>query len=152
MVTQVPIMKTTFLFTIDVESKTEGDPNEDVLGRIRGYAGNFGIELMMDLLEQRHVRGTFFLNAYEIARHGESVMANAARLIHSRGHDIELHTHPRPMYRFYGMNGASLDEQVAILEKGISLIRKWTGKTVIAHRAGAFEANMDTLRAWKRQG
>lgn len=121
----------------------------DVFGVVPGRRENFGIELMMDLLESHNARGTFFLNVYEAAKHGDAAIASAARLIHSRGHDLELHTHPRPMYRFYGMSDATLNEQVAVLEKGISLIEQWTGKRVVAHRAGAFCANMDTLRAVK---
>ena len=141
------IMKTTFIITVDVESKTRGDPSQDVLGTIPGYQGNYGIERIMDLLEEHQARATFFLNVYESARHGDEVMSRAAKMIHSRGHDLELHTHPRPMFKFYGMSGASLDEQKAILERGLSLLEEWTGKRAVAHRAGAFSANTDTLRA-----
>lgn len=106
----------------------------------------------MDLLESHQVRGTFFLNVYEIAKHGDEIMARAARSIHSRGHDLELHTHPRPMYRPYGMSQASFEEQLEILAKGIALVAGWTGKRVVAHRAGAFLANGDTLRALAAAG
>lgn len=140
-------MKTTFLFTVDVESRSEGDPECDILGSLPGHAERYGIEKIMDILESVQARGTFFLNAYEMAKHGENLLANAARLIHSRGHDLELHTHPLPMYRFYGMSKAPLEDQVAILKKGISLLEQWTGKQVIAHRAGAFAANAATLHA-----
>ncbi len=74
-------------------------------------------------------------------------MSRAARMIHSRGHDLELHTHPRPMFNVYGISEAPLGEQKFILEKGMSLLENWTGKHVVAHRAGAFSANTDTLRA-----
>lgn len=145
-------MKTTFLFTVDVESRSWGDPSQDVLGTLPGHPGSFGIELMMDILDSHQVRGTFFLNVYEIAKHGDEAIASAARSIHSRGHDLELHTHPRPMYRPYGMSHAALEEQVAILKRGIALIHEWTGKRVVAHRAGAFLANGDTLRAVEAAG
>lgn len=140
-------MKTTFVVTIDVETRTHGDSSQDISGVIPGYPGNFGIEKIMDVLEEQQARGTFFLNAYEVAKHGEDVVRSAARLIHERGHDLELHTHPRPMFRFYGMSQASFDEQNAILEKGIMLLKGWTGGKVVAHRAGAFAANTDTVRA-----
>lgn len=146
-------MKTVFLFTVDVESRLSGDgPDRDVFGAIPGYAELFGIEKLMDLFDAYQARGTFFLNVYEIARHGEEAMARAARTIHARGHDLELHTHPRPMYTFYGMSQARLDEQVGILQRGKSLLEQWTGKKVIAHRAGAFSANSDTLRAAEAVG
>lgn len=140
-------MKTTFIVTVDVETRTHGDSSQDISGVIPGYPGNFGIEKIMDVLEEHRTCGTFFLNVYEIAKRGEDVVRSAARLIHERGHDLELHTHPRPMFRFYGMSQASFDEQKAILEKGIALLEGWTGKKVVAHRAGAFSANADTLRA-----
>lgn len=144
--------KTAFLFTVDVESRLPGGPDRDILGVLPGQRERFGIERMMDLLESEQVRGTFFLNVYEVARHRDNSIAEIAKLIHLRGHDLQLHTHPRPMYRYYGMNHASFEEQVAILEKGISLIQGWTGKRVVAHRAGAFAANGATLRAVETTG
>lgn len=143
----VATMNTTFIVTVDVETRTQGDSARDISGAIPGYQENFGVEKIMDLLEEHHALGTFFVNAYEIAKHGDDVVPSTARLIHDRGHDLELHTHPRPMFEFYGMSQASLGEQQAILEKGISLLETWAGKKVVAHRAGAFAANTDTMRA-----
>jgi peptidoglycan/xylan/chitin deacetylase (PgdA/CDA1 family) len=140
-------MATTFLFTVDVESRSRGNPEQDIFGELPGHAGNHGIGLMMDLLERHQFRGTFFLNVYEAAKHGEEALASVARAIHDRGHDLQLHTHPRPMYRPYGMSQAPFEQQVEILEKGIALLKEWTGKRVVAHRAGAFLANGETLRA-----
>lgn len=140
-------MKTTFIVTVDVESRTHGDSSQDISGVIPGYQGNYGIEKIMDQLEEHQARATFFLNVYEIGKRGDGVIQPAARLIHDRGHDLELHTHPRPMFGVYGMDQAPLSEQHAILEKGASLLEGWTGKRVVAHRAGAFAANTDTVRA-----
>lgn len=140
-------MKTTFILTVDVETRTHGDSSQDISGAISGYEGNFGIKKIMDLLEEHRACGTFFLNVYEIAKRGDEPIRSAARLIHYRGHDLELHTHPRPMFGIYGLNQAPLAEQQAILEKGVSLLETWTGKKVVAHRAGAFAASIDTVRA-----
>jgi hypothetical protein len=107
---------------------------------------------MMDMLEAQNLRGTFFLNPYEIAIHGDEFTAQAARQIHARGHDLELHTHPLPVFRRYGISNAPFEEQVAILAWGIDRIRRWTGKRIVAHRAGAFSANLDTLRAMDAVG
>jgi peptidoglycan/xylan/chitin deacetylase (PgdA/CDA1 family) len=145
-------MATTFLFTVDVESRSRGNPAQDIFGELPDQPGKHGIGRLMDLLESHQVRGTFFLNVYEAAKHGEEVIASVARAIHSRGHDLELHTHPRPMYRPYGMSQAPFDEQVEILGRGIALLEAWTGKRVVAHRAGAFLANGDTLRALSATG
>lgn len=140
-------MTTRFIFSIDVETRSRGNPAADIFGHVPGHAETFGIEMIMDVLEAHQARGTFFFNAYEIGKHDEAEIARAARLIHARGHDLELHTHPQPMYPFYGISQASLGDQAAILEKGMSLIEGWTGKKVVAHRAGAFSANTDTLQA-----
>jgi len=138
---------TRFIFSIDVETRSRGNPAVDIFGHLPGHAQTFGIELIMDVLEKHQAKGTFFFNAYEAGKHEEAEIARAASVIHSRGHDLELHTHPRPMFPFYGISQASLDDQATILEKGMSLLEGWTGKKVVAHRAGAFSANMDTLRA-----
>lgn len=145
-------MATTFLFTVDVESRSRGNPGRDIFGELPEHGRNHGIERMMDLLERHQAKATFFLNVYEAAKHGEEVLARAARVIHKRGHDLELHTHPRPMYGPYGMSHASFEEQIEILKRGIAYIEGWTGKRVVAHRAGAFLANGDTLRALAAAG
>lgn len=144
--------KTRFLVTIDVETMMRGNVERDILGILPGHNDRFGIERMMALLEKRHMRATFFLNVYEIAKHGEASIAAVAKLIHSRGHDLELHTHPQPMYPYYGIGRAPYEEQVEILEKGASLIEAWTGKRPLVHRAGAFLANLNTLQALERLG
>lgn len=147
-----PHMKTTFVVTVDVESRGQGDPAQDVLGAIPGYAGHYGIERIMDIMEAHQGRATFFLNVYESAKHGDAVMSHAARRIQERGHDLELHTHPRPMFPYYGMSQAPLDQQVAILRRGMSLLEAWASRRAVAHRSGAFAANTDTLRAAGRVG
>ena len=143
---------TTFIFTVDVESLMDGNPSTDIWGILPGSRERFGITKIMDVLEAFNARATFFLNVYEIARHGEQVIRDAAELIHARGHDLELHTHPRPMYSYYRISDAPLADQIAIIEKGKTLLEKWTGKKIIAHRAGAFGANLDTLRAVESAG
>jgi len=141
-----------FLFTIDVESRTRGEPRSDIWGILPGHTDKFGITRIMDLLESHQAKGTFFLNVYEAAKFSEEIIAEAAKLIHARGHDLELHTHPRPMYSYYQMSHALLEGQVVIIEKGKAFLERWTGKKIIAHRAGAFGANLDTLRASESVG
>lgn len=140
------------LFTIDVESTSRGNPERDIWGRLPGVAGEHGITQMMDTLDRHGVRGTFFVNVYEAATHGEDALAEVCRAIHSRGHDLQLHTHPGPMFDGrYAMQGASLDKQREILRRGIDLIRRWTGGRVVAHRAGGFLADRVTLEACKAE-
>jgi peptidoglycan/xylan/chitin deacetylase (PgdA/CDA1 family) len=141
---------TLVMITVDVESYTKGTPDQQIWGKQPD--GEHGIRRMMDMLDRHGFKGTFYLNVYEAAKHGEAIMAETARTIHGRGHDLQLHTHPQPMFGFETMQNADVEEQVGILNEGKDLIRRWTGKTVIAHRAGAFAANQDTLAACQRAG
>jgi peptidoglycan/xylan/chitin deacetylase (PgdA/CDA1 family) len=138
------------MITVDVESYGKGNPGLQIWGKQPD--GEHGIQRMMDMLDAHGLKGTFYLNVYEAAKHGETDIANVARTIHSRGHDLQLHTHPGPMFGSDYMQQASLEKQVEILKRGKELIRQWTGKTVVAHRAGGFYANLDTLKACKLVG
>jgi peptidoglycan/xylan/chitin deacetylase (PgdA/CDA1 family) len=141
---------TQVMITVDVESFSKGNPGLQIWGKQTD--GEHGIQRMMDMLDAHGLKGTFYLNVYEAAKFGEAEIANVARTIHSRGHDLELHTHPGPMFGSESMQQASLEKQVEILKRGMELIRQWTGKTVIAHRSGGFYSNMDTLKACQLVG
>lgn len=136
---------TKVMVTVDVESYAHGDPDKQIWGRQAD--GEHGIRRIMDLLDKHGLKGTFYLNVYEAAKHGEPTIAEVARVIHQRGHDLQLHTHPGPMFGFKNMQHANYAHQLEALVRGKALIQEWTGKKVIAHRAGAFAANLDTLRA-----
>jgi peptidoglycan/xylan/chitin deacetylase (PgdA/CDA1 family) len=140
------------LFTIDVESTSRGNPERDIWGRLPGVDGEHGITRMMDLFDRHGVGATFFVNVYEAADHGEDALAEVCRTIHTRGHDLQLHTHPGPMFDGrYAMQGASLDRQREILRRGADLIRGWTGVGVVAHRAGGYLADGVTIEACKAE-
>lgn len=143
---------TRFIVSVDVESRLARDPQTDIWGRAAESDEEFGIAKIMDILESHGVRGTFFLNPYEMVKHGEQAVAEAAEQIHCRGHDLELHTHPRAMYTFSRMSSAPLDLQREVLERGIGLLETWTGKRPVAHRAGAFAADLNTLIACAQVG
>ncbi|PYJ62580.1 MAG: hypothetical protein DME24_03295, partial [Verrucomicrobia bacterium] len=70
------------------------------------------------------------------------------------GHEIQLHTHPDLMYdpKRQSMHEYSLAEQTTIIRDGMALLREWTGKAPIAHRAGSYGANKDTLKALHANG
>lgn len=136
---------TRVMITVDVESYAKGNPDLQIWGKQPD--GEHGIRRIMDLLDKHGLKGTFYLNVYEAAKHGEDELAQVARVIHERGHDLQLHTHPGPMFGVNVMRQGSLSQQIEILKHGEQLIQQWTGKRVIAHRAGAFAGDMNTLRA-----
>ena len=140
--------ETHVLITVDVETRANGGlPDQDIWGRLPGSPEAHGITRMMDMLETFGVRGTFYLNPYETARFGATDVAEAARTIHRRGHDLELHSHPLPMFDIRYVCQADQPGQREILARGMELIAEWSGKRVIAHRAGAYAADRATLRA-----
>ncbi|MBI5752380.1 MAG: polysaccharide deacetylase family protein [Hydrogenophilales bacterium] len=139
------------LITVDTESYTEGNPKQQIWGRVGG-GGEHGIGKIMDILEAHGVKGTFYINVYEAERHGEETIAQVIKAVHKRGHDVQLHTHPHHKYGIHKLTRADLARQQEILLWGKHFIERHTGTAVIAHRAGAFAANLDTIEALRRIG
>ncbi len=138
------------LFTVDVESFSKGNPDKEIWGKMPDEPQEHGIGRMMDILDRHGVKGTFFVNIYEAPKRGEDAIAEVCRVIHQRGHDLELHTHPGPMFGVDYMQYADLSKQTEILKRGAELIREWAGVKVVAHRAGGYMANLDTVKACKQ--
>lgn len=134
------------LITVDTESYAKGNPEAQIWGRA-GDGREYGIRRIMDTLERHGARGTFYVNVYESGRHGEQTLREVIRAIHGRGHDVELHTHPRDLYGIDKLTRADAARQREILQWGKEFIEGETGQPVVAHRAGAFAANRTTLAA-----
>lgn len=139
-------MTLSVLVTIDTESYTHGHPEQQIWGRTTD-GQEMGIRQIMDALEKHGARGTFYVNVYEAERHGEEALREVIRAIHARGHDVELHTHPHHRYGIHKIGRADVPRQCEILAWGKSFIEQETGQAVLAHRAGAFAANLNTIRA-----
>jgi hypothetical protein len=159
------------LVTVDVEGAHSLNPVESM---IYGQIGNeeLGIAGIMDLCDQFHVKASFFVDVYEHSLHGTDVMKQVTANIVDREHDVQLHTHPgwpidnrdQPEIQAWKQNNCiydperpwmyqySLDEQVEILRDGKKLLDRWCGRSIIAHRAGGYGANKNTLEAAKTVG
>lgn len=130
------------IITIDTEFSSHKD-ELGVFGRINGE--EFGIARLMDICENADARATFFADVYK----KQDSMRRACDLIKGRGHDIQLHTHPnwvnarKPDF----LSSYSLDKQIEIIQYGKQLLEQWTGKPPIAHRAGDWSADENTLKA-----
>jgi hypothetical protein len=108
-----------------------------------------GMQKMVSMLREKGYAATFFYNVYEYQKYGEETVKNIAIWLDQSGQDVQLHTHPQWAYdsnRNY-MYQYSLDEQIEIVRRGKELLEMWTGKPVIAHRAGAYAADENTLMA-----
>ena len=139
------------LITVDTESYAKGNPDAQIWGR--GKDGQeYGIRRIMDVLERHRAHGTFYVNVYESGRHGEEALREVIRTIHQRGHDVQLHTHPRDLYGIDKLTRADVPRQREILAWGKRFIERETGQPLVAHRAGAFAANTDTLTALRELG
>ena len=139
------------LITVDTESYAKGHPEAQIWGRADD-GQEYGIRRIMDCLERHGARGTFYVNVYESGRHGEEALREVIRTIHARGHDVQLHTHPHDLYGVHKLHRADLPRQREILAWGKDFIERETGQPVVAHRAGAFAASLETIAALRELG
>ena len=140
------------LLTIDVESLSTGNPKTNIWGRLDGYPGENGVPLILDILKRNQSKATFYFSVFEISQYDKQDIKQVAQTIVEHKQDIQLHTHPKHMYGKRGMSLFSLDKQELILRKGKELLEQWTEKNIIAHRAGAYKADTNTLIALKKIG
>jgi peptidoglycan/xylan/chitin deacetylase (PgdA/CDA1 family) len=124
---------------------------------------SYGIPLIMDILEERGFRGTFFTEVFCSYALGGEEVRRVFRLIRQRGHDAQLHLHP--IYRFYRdraaggpareidlMHQLSPDEQRELIREGVTLFGDLNGQPPRAYRAGCYGASEVTLQALRENG
>ncbi len=95
-----------------------------------------------------------FLNVYESKKWEKEGFGRICDNICKRGFDVQLHTHPYWMYDVNRehMHEYSLEEQKTIIKDGIQLLSYYTNEKPVAHRAGAYGANKDTIEALRQNG
>jgi len=144
---------TLVVFTIDVESNQRFHL-PDQIDAVCADGSSCGLMEIVRVLGERRLSGTFFLDVYEQRQWGEAAMRALAVRLQAAGQDVALHTHPQWAYDSsrWAMHQYSLDEQTAIIRDGAGLLQAWTGRPVVAHRAGAYTADENTLIALERQG
>jgi hypothetical protein len=108
----------------------------------------YGYRRILSILEEKHLKGTFFLNTFESYKHGSARIGEVARTISETNSTVEIHTHP------YLKTGASkmlgdynLEEQTSFIYEMKEFIKVYTGQTPVAHRSGSYSINNDTLFA-----
>ena len=158
--------------TIDAEGVHGCNPFETMMYGAIGQGSNYGVGMLADIFNSFGLRATFFLDVFEHTLYGESRLRKVCDLLLARNQDIQLHTHPAwrddsrdfkkirrlkkersyfPQDKDF-MFKCSFEEQVEILEHGIDCLERWTGNSSIAHRAGGYGVNEDTIRALRRVG
>ncbi|MBI5747762.1 MAG: polysaccharide deacetylase family protein [Nitrospinae bacterium] len=135
------------LITIDTENPYKDTPMEDwIYCNFNGEC--FGIERIMNALDKHGIRGTFFVDVYERYNSGNEKIADVCRLIDKKGHDVELHTHPVEG----NLSDMPFEKQKEIISDGVKFISSILNKSPVAHRAGSYMADLDTLKALKENG
>jgi hypothetical protein len=170
-----PVAKPTRVyFTVDVECAEERLVGGEwrpplgydlrVWGRLSNQRRALGIELIMDELEARGARGTFFVEALGAHHFGSEGLAAICQALHGRGHDVQLHTHPiqrRAAYHTAGEPAAHDDigaypteTQAALLREGVDLLvaAGVPRADLRGFRAGNFGANNSTWKAMAEAG
>lgn len=143
---------TQILITIDTEIGELGKYRPDAFevfieGKVDGK--EVGYKFLIDILDKYSAKGEFFVDIYPYKQIEESKFASLCESIAKRGHNVQLHTHPSMAFdekRIF-MYQYSLKEQIEILELGKKKIKEWTSKYPIAHRAGGYGADENTLNA-----
>jgi peptidoglycan/xylan/chitin deacetylase (PgdA/CDA1 family) len=122
-----------------------------IYGRIDTEEHSYGFTKVMEICDRYDCKATFFVSVFDYGKYGNSAIGKICRQIKQRGHDVQLHTHPRWIYdKSRGeMHKYSLNEQKTIIGEGKRLIREWISEYPVAHRAGAYGLNGDTIAALK---
>ncbi len=144
--------KPVVIITIDVESQALGLPAQ--VDAACSDGSRCGLMAISRSLARRGLAGTFFLSVFEHRTWGEPALRDIVGRLQADGHDVELHTHPQFAYdpTRNEMFQYRLDEQTAIIRDGAALLSRWTGRPVVAHRAGDYAADPNTLLALQRNG
>ena len=157
----------TILPTIDVEGVHGSSPFEQmVLGEI-GTEETWGVYRLANIFKRWRISATFFVDCFEHVFWGETPIEEVCVNLVELGQDVQLHTHPswrddsrdslelRSLKQRKGflpqtkdfMAKLSKDEQVQVLQHGVDLLKRWTGKKPIAHRSGGYSINQNTIEA-----
>ena len=134
------------IVTIDTEGHDGKDPiSKLILGQTE--KGRYGIEYIMDILDEFDVKALFFVDFAEAWDYGEEKVRNVVDIIKKRGHDVGVHIHPDHMAdkkRLF-LWEYSREEQYDIIKKCTELYVKLVGEKPLSFRAGKYGANLDTL-------
>jgi peptidoglycan/xylan/chitin deacetylase (PgdA/CDA1 family) len=141
----------TLFLTIDVEDSYFQRP---ILMTGDGIGREFGVFGILDQLDARCLKATFFVNVYEAGRQPRGVVEGVVREIAARGHEVGLHSHPSPGSELYRRPLFYLprEQQVEILNRGIDLIERWAGAPPLSFRAGGYACDDDTFAAIEEVG
>ena len=137
---------TTVFLTVDVEDAYFTRPR---LMTGEGVGREHGVHGILDLLGERDLPATFFVNVFEADRQPPGTVRDVVRLIAGHGHEVALHTHPAPHLEWYDrpLFRKTQVQQTDILRRGCDLLASWTGQEVRTFRAGGYAIDDRTFAA-----
>lgn len=166
--------KTCVYLTVDVECATERMSagrieaplgyDVRVWGRFANQREPLGIEFVMHELEAQRLRATFFVEAMGAHHFGMSGLAEVCHTLRGRGHDVQLHLHPRMRRPDFLSRGEAPpsddiadyteDEQAALLREACATLAGAgvPEAEIQGYRAGNFGASNATWAAMRRAG
>jgi len=148
--------KTYFIVTVDTETYPVSGKapmfDQHIYGRIGRV--QYGVNRIMDMCDAYDGKATFFVDFCMHHQYGEAAIRDVCTLIESKGHDVQVHAHPNWMrgYERGTLHSYPFDVQNKIIEEVKQLYENCLKRTPLAFRAGAYAANLDTIRALENNG
>jgi len=161
-----------FFFTVDVEINmryqripdSDSSVDEHVFGVTpAGGEKEYGIRYIMDALDARKMKGTFFVDVLMEYQVGEMGLRRTLDALLERGHDVQLHLHPNPNLYFaadktirqIGIAYAKTRKRDTFreaLELAIRLFERRCGYMPVAFRNGSYVLKDEYFEVLKEFG
>lgn len=100
----------------------------------QAYGPLTGVPRILDILKRREIQSTFFVPGYTAIRYPKVIQAIA-----DAGHEIAHHGYLHEI-----TVGMSVEEEAAILDKGLEVLAEVTGAVPVGYRAPMWEINWHT--------
>ncbi len=160
------INRTRVLITIDTEFSIGGyflnkdnkpvPADRHIYCKINGK--DYGINLIMDMLDKYNFKGVFFVETEARFYFGEKEIINIIQNIKARGHEVQLHIHPNYNSFYKGrtvsddMRRYSVEDQTNIITDALTFLSSNEFNDILAYRSGSFYSNLNTIKALQNNG
>jgi peptidoglycan/xylan/chitin deacetylase (PgdA/CDA1 family) len=113
---------------------------------------DYGVPLIAEKLEQYGLKGTFLVSPLCPPDLTDTMLSNLRFLV-SRGHDLELHSHPDSVdFSRQDMTMYSIEERRKLLQMAIDNIKRAGAPSPVAHRAGNWSIDLEMLNLLPQLG
>ena len=146
----------------DIDAKFGAAFQQYIYGTTR--SGDFGLPYQLQLLSDHGLKAVFFVEPLFASRFGVEPLREIVELIHEGGQEVQLHLHtewvdesrtpllPGITTKRQFLRQFDLNEQTALVETGLEMLRRAGVDEIKAFRAGSFGFNADTLTALEANG